>query len=192
MGDDGKQLHDACWSSDPQEALQLVTSWDQQRIRDAAQYQHGGFHNTPLQNACYKGHDKVVEMLLKHGVDAEVKNIHGWTPLHHACCNGHVNVVEMLLKHGVDAKAKDSVSTLPLPLPPSPLTAAPAPAARRLCPRRSLFYSLPTVRMRSAPCSFSSFPPSLFFPVLRPRFVGAPCAPLCSAVSTACYSFPML
>ncbi|EDQ84126.1 uncharacterized protein MONBRDRAFT_13109 [Monosiga brevicollis MX1] len=41
MSEDGEQLYRACDSSDPQKALQLVTSWDQQRIRDAAQYKGG-------------------------------------------------------------------------------------------------------------------------------------------------------
>ena len=37
MSDAGKQLLDALYSLHPQKALQLVTSWDPQRIRDAAQ-----------------------------------------------------------------------------------------------------------------------------------------------------------
>ncbi|EDQ84722.1 uncharacterized protein MONBRDRAFT_39174 [Monosiga brevicollis MX1] len=112
MGD-GKQLFDACRSSNPQEALQLVSSWDQQRIRDAAQKRSEGGY-TPLHWACYWGHDNVVEMLLKHGADAKAKNDSGWTPLHLACAYGHVKVVEMLLKHGADANAKNKGGRTPL------------------------------------------------------------------------------
>ena len=42
MSYDGEQLFDACYSSDPQEALQLLTSWDQQRIQRAAKYNTEG------------------------------------------------------------------------------------------------------------------------------------------------------
>ncbi|EDQ84152.1 uncharacterized protein MONBRDRAFT_30538 [Monosiga brevicollis MX1] len=89
------------------------------------------FGQTPLHRACFNGHDKVVEMLLKHGVDAEAQNyvstvppssplyppmMDGDTPLHVACRYGHVKVVEMLLKHGVDTKAKDNDGKTPLDL----------------------------------------------------------------------------
>ncbi|EDQ88308.1 uncharacterized protein MONBRDRAFT_26336 [Monosiga brevicollis MX1] len=152
MSDDGKQLYRACDSSDPQEALQLSTSWDQQRIQDAAQYKdkHG---YTPLHEACRYGHDKVLEMLLKHGADAEAKNDVSTIPpssplyppmmlhlylmmmmmlmlylyvmlMHHPT----VKVVEMLLKHGADAKAKTGVSTsTSLFSPSSPYDGAPVP-----------------------------------------------------------------
>ncbi|EDQ85735.1 uncharacterized protein MONBRDRAFT_28916 [Monosiga brevicollis MX1] len=76
--------------------------------------------HTPLHVACHEGHDNVVEMLLKHGVDAEAKGKGGYTPMHRACGSGHVKVVEMLLKHGADTEAKNNVSTVPLP-PSSPL-----------------------------------------------------------------------
>ncbi|EDQ87463.1 uncharacterized protein MONBRDRAFT_27345 [Monosiga brevicollis MX1] len=134
MSDDGEQLFSACDSSDPQEALQLVTSWDQQRVRDAAQYKGGWFGNTPLHEACFMGHVKVVEMLLKHGADAEAKtSVHlyhmmmmmmlmlmmlylpdGDTSLHRACYKGHVKVAEMLLKHGADTAAKNNGGHTPL------------------------------------------------------------------------------
>jgi len=114
MSDDGGQLYRACYSSDPQKALQLLNSWDQQRIQDAAQYKSGFVDWTPLHGACGQGHVKVVEMLLKHGADADAKNNFGDTPLHRACDNDHVEVVEMLLKHGVDAKAKTKGGYTPL------------------------------------------------------------------------------
>ncbi|EDQ84314.1 uncharacterized protein MONBRDRAFT_30380 [Monosiga brevicollis MX1] len=117
MSDDGKQLYMACLTLDPQKALQLLTSWDQQRIRDAAQYKDDRHGDTPLHWACRNGDVKVVEMLLQHGADAKAKDNRGDTPLHKACRNGHVKVVEMLLKHGADAKAKNNVSTVPPSFP---------------------------------------------------------------------------
>ncbi|EDQ84699.1 uncharacterized protein MONBRDRAFT_12605 [Monosiga brevicollis MX1] len=101
---DGEQLYRAC-QSDPPKALQLLTSWDPQRIRDAAQFKDDWLGDAPLHDACSNGHDKVVEMLLKHGVDANANNDLGHTPLHYACMYGQVKVVKMLLKHGADAKA---------------------------------------------------------------------------------------
>ncbi|EDQ87735.1 uncharacterized protein MONBRDRAFT_33093 [Monosiga brevicollis MX1] len=100
--------------------------------------------HTPLHWACHygHGHDKVVEMLLKHGADAKAKNNvspvppsspplppydgapvphddddavpGGNTPLHMACRYGHDKVVEMLLKHGADAEVKNNSGQTPL------------------------------------------------------------------------------
>ncbi|EDQ86137.1 uncharacterized protein MONBRDRAFT_38518 [Monosiga brevicollis MX1] len=113
MSGNGERLSDACDASDPQAALQLLSSWDQQRIRDAAEYKaENGV--TPLHYACENGHAKVAEMLLKHGVDAEAKNMRGDTPLHNACLYGHVKLVEMLLKHGGDVEARNKDDWTPL------------------------------------------------------------------------------
>ncbi|EDQ90203.1 uncharacterized protein MONBRDRAFT_32099 [Monosiga brevicollis MX1] len=130
MSDDGKQLWDACYASDPQEVLQLLTSWDQQRFQDAAQFRNANGW-TALHVVCLDGHVKLVEMLLKHGADAEAKNYvskipsssffpYDGAPVQQDDDDDAVPVVEMLLKHGVDTKAKDKVSTVPpsFPLPP--------------------------------------------------------------------------
>ncbi|EDQ91951.1 uncharacterized protein MONBRDRAFT_36063, partial [Monosiga brevicollis MX1] len=69
-----RNCHRELLGKDPQEALQLLTSWDQQRIRDAAQYEDVVDGHTPLHWACRSSHVKVVEMLLKYGVDTEAKN----------------------------------------------------------------------------------------------------------------------
>ncbi|EDQ84115.1 uncharacterized protein MONBRDRAFT_13119, partial [Monosiga brevicollis MX1] len=69
---------------------------------------------TALNMACSHGHVKVVEMLLKLGVDTEAKDNGGFTPLHRACHYGAVKMVEMLLKHGADAKAKNDRGNTPL------------------------------------------------------------------------------
>ncbi|EDQ89256.1 uncharacterized protein MONBRDRAFT_32459 [Monosiga brevicollis MX1] len=98
-----------------EEALQLLTSWDPQRIRAAAKYEDWWL-NTPLHFACQFGHDEEVEMLLGHGADVKAKAIDGETPLHKACgCeNGAAEVVEKMLEHGVDANAKKQDGQTPL------------------------------------------------------------------------------
>ncbi|EDQ84452.1 uncharacterized protein MONBRDRAFT_30228 [Monosiga brevicollis MX1] len=112
MSDDGAQLFRACVSN-RQKAVQLLTSWDHERIQAAAQYKNLDGH-TALHWACFNDHVEVVEMLLKHGADAKAKTNFGWTPLHWACREGRVEVVEMLLEHGVDTDAKTDDGQTPL------------------------------------------------------------------------------
>ncbi|XP_078604898.1 uncharacterized protein LOC144878311 [Branchiostoma floridae x Branchiostoma japonicum] len=61
--------------------------------------EHG---NTALHGACWGGHDKVVDLLIKNGVDLNVANVDGDTGLHHVCWRGHDKIVELLIKHGAD------------------------------------------------------------------------------------------
>ena len=126
MSDAGKQLLDALYSLHPQEALQLVTSWDQQRIQDAAQYEDmvRMLLGMILCDISYTlnmsrdgvalwynmGHIHVLHVCIIPQIDN--------TPLHMACVKDLVKVVEVLLKHGADTKAKDIVSTGLNPLYP--------------------------------------------------------------------------
>ena len=56
---------------------------------------------TPLFMACYKGHIKIVALLLAHKkIEVNKPRINHWaTPLYIACYNGHVEIVNMLLSH---------------------------------------------------------------------------------------------
>ncbi|EDQ84770.1 uncharacterized protein MONBRDRAFT_12480 [Monosiga brevicollis MX1] len=62
---------------------------------------------TPLHNACDKGLVEVVEILLKHGVDADAKTAIDRTPLHIACSYTTEGPVAVLLEHGANVDARD-------------------------------------------------------------------------------------
>jgi ankyrin repeat protein len=47
--------------------------------------------------ASLKGWVQTVEILLKYGALAHLKNRHGWTALHQAVLRGHVPIIELLL-----------------------------------------------------------------------------------------------
>ena len=112
MSDDGEQLWDACRSSDPQEAVQLLTGWDHQRIQDAAQYKDEGVRELFGMIGHYTWNMSLSVVYIVCIIPQK-----GTAPLHQACMKGNVKVVEMLLTHSVDAKAKTNVSTAPSLIP---------------------------------------------------------------------------
>jgi tetratricopeptide (TPR) repeat protein len=67
-----------------------------------------------LHCAAGNGHKDVVEFLLAHGTDVNVKNSSGETPLHLAALIGNKDVVEFLLTHGADVSATDAFGYTPL------------------------------------------------------------------------------
>jgi len=67
---------------------------------------------TSLFIALSSGHPEVVEFLLEHGADPNIKNNDGSTPLHYAADNS--KVVEVLLEHGADLNIRDKYGATPL------------------------------------------------------------------------------
>ncbi|XP_018335767.1 ankyrin repeat and SAM domain-containing protein 1A-like isoform X2 [Agrilus planipennis] len=65
------------------------------------------FAHTPLHLASRNGHKAVVEVLLRAGVDVNVRTPSG-TALHEAALCGKVEVVRTLLDHGADLSIRDS------------------------------------------------------------------------------------
>ncbi|XP_053570959.1 LOW QUALITY PROTEIN: oxysterol-binding protein-related protein 1 [Bombina bombina] len=57
---------------------------------------------TPLHLACYFGHSKVANYLLKAGADVNVLNDLGDTPLHRAAFTGRKEIVMLLLEYNAD------------------------------------------------------------------------------------------
>jgi len=73
--------------------------------------------STPLHCATWKGHLKVVEVLLAHGADvnAHNKNDHwGTTPLHAAAHGNQRAIAELLIAHGADIRAINLNGRTPL------------------------------------------------------------------------------
>ena len=72
---------------------------------------------TPLHIVTWKGHNDLVECLLKHGADVNSKNKINWTPLHFAAIEGKkISAVECLLKHGAELNVKTKNGKTPLEL----------------------------------------------------------------------------
>ena len=61
--------------------------------------------NSILHQLAKKGYTEFVAILLKFGLNIDIKNNKGSTPLHLAAANGHANIVKLLIDHESDIKA---------------------------------------------------------------------------------------
>jgi ankyrin repeat protein len=68
----------------------------------------------PFWLATYWNQRAMVELLLVHGADVNVRDPRGITPLHMAAEKGDKELVELLLAHGADVNAKDAYGRMPL------------------------------------------------------------------------------
>ena len=66
------------------------------------------YGRTALWMASFNGHSDVVELLLSHGADTEVRGgpLES-TALHTACQEGHLNVVKCLIQSEANVNAKN-------------------------------------------------------------------------------------
>ena len=67
----------------------------------------GGNYGSALHVASDAGHVKIVRLLLKHGVDVDIRGMWDQTPLQFASDAGRLEVVKLLLGHNADANSKD-------------------------------------------------------------------------------------
>ncbi len=73
--------------------------------------------STPLHCAVWKGHQQVVEALLKAGADVNAHNENdhwGTTPLHAAAHANQAAIAQLLIDHGADMNAKDREGRTPM------------------------------------------------------------------------------
>jgi len=69
---------------------------------------------TALMAAANKGDERVVDLLLRHGAEANLQNSNGDSTLMHAAIRGHEKVVEVLLWHGAEANLQNSFGSTAL------------------------------------------------------------------------------
>ena len=70
----------------------------------------------PIQSAAAAGHTKLVDLLLKHHADPNVREQGGYTPLHAAAQNGDRETIKVLLYGGADLSLQSDDGKLPLDL----------------------------------------------------------------------------
>lgn len=69
---------------------------------------------TPLLQAAFFGHDKVVHLLLENGADMEARDNLGFTPIQAASQEGHAIVVQVLINWGADPNVQSHDLATPL------------------------------------------------------------------------------
>jgi ankyrin repeat protein len=73
--------------------------------------------STPLHCATWKGHERLVQVLLQHGADVNASNNNdhwGTTPLHAAAHANQRAIAELLIAHGADINALNLNGRTPL------------------------------------------------------------------------------
>jgi hypothetical protein len=60
-----------------------------------------------LHEACFRGHEESVALLLRHGAEQCQDGTYDLTPLHLACLIGHLGIITRLVERGADVKASD-------------------------------------------------------------------------------------
>ena len=68
----------------------------------------------PIHWACRNGHLAIVELLLSHGAQPDVKTNGGSTPIHWACDAGHLAIVKLLHSRGAPLDVKNNDGRTPL------------------------------------------------------------------------------
>lgn len=70
----------------------------------------------PVQSAAAAGHERIVDLLLKHGADPNIREQGGYTPLHAAAQNGDEDMIRTLIYGGADLLATSDDGRTPLDL----------------------------------------------------------------------------
>jgi ankyrin repeat protein len=64
---------------------------------------------TPLIYACERGHDGIVDALLREKANVNIKGYNNYTALHYACMNNFISIAKKLVNNGADIDLPDKV-----------------------------------------------------------------------------------
>ncbi|KAF3339224.1 putative E3 ubiquitin-protein ligase XBOS32 isoform X2 [Carex littledalei] len=98
----GERLVSAARDGDLQEAKALL-EYNPRLVR----YYTFGVRNSPLHYSAEQGHNEIVSLLLKSGVDINLRNFRGETALMQACQYGHWEVVQTLILYKANIHKTD-------------------------------------------------------------------------------------
>ncbi|KAJ1474201.1 ankyrin repeat protein, partial [Baffinella frigidus] len=73
----------------------------------------GADARVPLLNAIFRGHEALLQTLLDHGADVNLKTRGDWTLMHWAAERSHGAIVQLLLDKGADIRARNKVGETP-------------------------------------------------------------------------------
>ena len=86
-----------------------MLAWLEGGGRADATYERGEVSGlTLLMGAARYGHERVVELLLRHGAEINLQDSNGGTALMLAARNGHERVVELLIRRGAEINLQNS------------------------------------------------------------------------------------
>lgn len=102
-------LYLACENDDPDEVALLLN-----KGADVDQVMHADW--TALQKAACDGYLQIVNLLLQHKANPNLKDKQGFSPLHFAVIKGHHEVATLLLKSGANPNAENRKGETPLSL----------------------------------------------------------------------------
>ena len=108
-------LHKLCRNGNLNKVREFVEQTDREQLAEILTNQKGLFSGyTPLHEAVFGGHFKVVDFLLgRTDADVNCRAKKGYTPLHVAASTGHVESVMVLLNHGADITLTDVYGKTP-------------------------------------------------------------------------------
>jgi len=72
---------------------------------DINQASNNDFKVYPIHSACANSHLEIIELLISHGADINVKQQRGVSPLHSAAHNGNLAIVKLLIENGADKES---------------------------------------------------------------------------------------
>lgn len=101
-------LHRAVWENNLKQAQALVA------LNPSIVHAIDVRERTPLHIAAHKGHDTLVQMLVKQGANVNACDYYHQTPLYNAVKKGHLYTARFLIKKNADVNIADEEATTPL------------------------------------------------------------------------------